>query len=105
MVTVEIIFGLLIVMIFLAIAGWAIMIFAVQVGCVDAATNVARQAARGDRDAVQQAKAEAPRGAVITLDERGDAVHVTVRVSSRPFDWFPAIDLSAGATAMKEPGE
>jgi hypothetical protein len=105
MVTLEIVFGLMIVLFFLSIAGWAIMLFAIQVGCVDAATNVARQAARGDEEAVERAKDRAPRDAVIKINDGGGQVNVTVRVTSRPLDWLPGFDLEADATAMKEPGE
>jgi hypothetical protein len=105
MVTLEIVFGLLIVLFFLSVAGWAIMLFAIQIGCVDTATNVARQAARGDEEAVERAKDRAPRDAVIKINDSSDQVTVTVRVTSRPLDRLPGLNLEADATAMKEPGE
>lgn len=105
MVTVELVFGLLIVSIMMAVFGWAIMLFGVQVGCIDTAKDVARQAARGDRNAVRTAEAEAPRGAAVKIDTTGQQVTVVVRVRSKPFDFVPAITLTADATALREPGQ
>ena len=105
MVTVELVFGLLIVSIMMAVFGWAIMLFGVQVGCIDTAQDVARQAARGDQDAVHEAESEAPNGAWTKITTTDQQVIVVVRVRSKPFDFVPAITLEAEATALREPGE
>lgn len=105
MVTVELVFGFLIVSIMLAVFGWGILLFGVQVGCIDTARNVARQAARGDQDAVAQAEAQAPHGARITIDTSSQQIAVDVTVRSKPFDFIPAIILRADAIALPEPGQ
>lgn len=104
MVTVELVCGVLIVMTMLAFLGWAVSLFGVQAMCIDAASDIARQAARGDDDAVRREKASAPTGARIELDDSGGDVSVVVRVRSQPFDFVPAVTLKATATAVKEPG-
>ena len=104
MVTIELVCGVLIVMTMLALFGWAMSLFGMQSMCIDAASGIARQAARGDDDAVQQEKDAAPDGAVIKIDESGDEVEVVVRLASKPFDFVPAVHLKATATAVKEPG-
>ncbi|MBO0813401.1 MAG: hypothetical protein J2P23_15350 [Microlunatus sp.] len=105
MVTVELVFSLLIISIMMAVFGWAILLFGVQIGCIDTARDIARQAARGDQQAVRAAEAEAPRGAAIKITSSHEEITVTVRVRSKPFDFIPAINLSAAATALREPGE
>jgi hypothetical protein len=105
MVTVELVFGFLIVSIMMAVFGWGILLFGVQVGCIDTAREVARQAARGDDDAVHTAESEAPQGAKVTVTSKGDQIGVEVTVRSKPFDFVPAITLTADATALREPGE
>lgn len=105
MVTVELVFGFLIISIMLAVFGWGILLFGVQVGCIDTARDVARQAARGDRDGVAKATAEAPHGARTRVWTTGQQISVEVTVRSKPFDFIPAITLTADATALREPGE
>lgn len=105
MVTVELVFGLLIISTMMAVFGWAIMLFGVEVGCIDTARDVARQAARGDSDAVRTAEAEAPHGAAVKISTTGQQITVVVRVRSKPFNFIPAITLTADATALREPGE
>lgn len=105
MVTVELVFGFLIVSIMLAVFGWGILLFGVQVGCIDTAKDVARQAARGDQDGVTKAEAQAPHGARVRVSTAGEQVSVEVTVRSKPFDFIPAITLRADATALREPGE
>jgi hypothetical protein len=105
MVTVELVFGMLIIAILMAVFGWGILLFGVQVGCIDTARDVARQAARGDQDAVRLAESQAPHGATTKIIRRGQQLTVQVRVRSKPFDFVPAITVTAEATAVREPGE
>jgi hypothetical protein len=104
MVTVELVFGILIVSVMVTVFGWAILLFGVQVSCIDSAAAIARQAARGDDQAVAAAKSRMPRGATVQVTRDAQQVHVTVRVDSRPLDFVPAVQLHAEATALKEPG-
>jgi type IV secretory pathway TrbD component len=105
MVTVELVFGLLIVSIMMAVFGWAIMLFGVEVGCIDTAKDIARQAARGDQEAVRTEESQSPHGAKIDIKDRGAEIMVVVKVHSKPFDFIPAVTLTAQATALREPGE
>ena len=104
MVTVELVFGMLIVAILMAVFGWGILLFGVQVGCIDTARDVARQAARGDHDGIRVAESRAPHGATTKIIASGDQITVQVRVRSKPFDFVPAIKLTAQTTALREPG-
>jgi hypothetical protein len=104
MVTVELVFGILIISVLISVFGWAILLFGVQVACIDSATVIARQAARGDDEAVTEAEGRVPRGATVQLARDAERVHVTVRVASRPLAFVPAVRLHAEAIALKEPG-
>lgn len=104
MVTVELVFGILIASLVAAVLAWAMLLVGVQIGCIDTAAAVARQAARGDQAAVAKARAAAPRGATVQLTGSTEEVHVTVRVVSHPLDFVPAVSLRADASAVKEPG-
>jgi len=105
MVTVELVFGFLIISIMLAVFGWGILLFGVRVGCIDTARDVARQAARGDQDGVTKAEAQAPQGARIKITTTSQEIAVEVTVRSKPFDFIPAITLTADARALREPGQ
>lgn len=105
MVAVEMAFGLSFVVIMMAAFAWVILLVGAQVQCIDAATEIARQAARGDQEAVDEARDQAPDAADITVDSRGAEVVVEVTVESQPAGWLPAVTLGADATAVLEPGE
>jgi hypothetical protein len=83
---------------------WGIYLVVTQLRCVDAAAAIARQAARGDTMAVDEAKAAAPSGATIVIDERPSLVTVAVRVKARPLGrWLVAVPLEARAQVIPEP--
>jgi hypothetical protein len=83
---------------------WGIYLVVTQLRCVDAAAAIARQAARGDTVGVGKAKAAAPSGATIVIDERPSLVTVTVRVKARPLGhWLVAVPLDARAQVIPEP--
>ncbi len=83
---------------------WGIYLVVTQLRCVDTAAAVARQAARGDTIAVAKAKAAAPSGATIAIDERPSLVTVTVLVRARPLDgWLVTVPLEARAQVVPEP--
>jgi hypothetical protein len=83
---------------------WGIYLILTQLRCVDAAAAIARQASRGDTIAVAEAKAAAPSGATIAIDERPSLVTVTVRVQARPLGhWLVAVPLQARAHVVPEP--
>jgi hypothetical protein len=83
---------------------WGIYLVVTQLRCVDAAAMIARQASRGDTIAIAKAKAAAPSGATIAIDERPSLITVTVRVSARPLGrWLVALPLEARAQMVPEP--
>lgn len=104
-VTVELVFGILIVIMVTALFGWAILLFGAQISAVSTAEDVARQAARGDKPGVAQARKHAPQNASIRMHTSGPDVRVTVDVDARPAGTAPTIPLHAVAVAQKEPGE
>lgn len=83
-VTVELVFGILIVIIVTALFGWAILLYGTQVAAVNTAESLARQAARGDQAAVAKAKRRAPHDARVSINEKGPNVRATVRIEARP---------------------
>ncbi|HEY9293948.1 MAG TPA: TadE family type IV pilus minor pilin [Microlunatus sp.] len=105
MVTVELVFGMMIVTMMLALFGWAVSLFGIQAMCIDSASDIARQAARGDRAAVDREKASAPKGSVIDIDTSDGEVRVVVKVRSKPLDLVPGVTLEGSASAAQEPGE
>jgi hypothetical protein len=105
MVTAEMAVTTLAAFVVLAMMCWAILVVVTQLRCVDAASAVARQVARADKAAVAKAKAGAPPGAMITIEQRPDLVTVVVRVKSRPLGrWLVAVPLEARAQVVPEPG-
>lgn len=83
-----------------------IWVLAAQFGCENAATEIARQEARGDRVAVAAARARLPHGARVSIDRAGGGAAVTVELEARPWgDQLPAVPVQARAVAAWEPGE
>ena len=83
---------------------WGIYLIVTQVRLGDTAAAVARQAARDDRAATAKAKAAAPPGSVVTVEQRSELVTVTVRVIARPLaKWLVAVPLTARAEVVPEP--
>ena len=105
MVTAELAVATLAALVLLAMLLWGIFLVVVELRCVDTATAVARQAARGDAKGVRTARAAAPPGATVTTSTRAGVVTVTVRVRARPFvEGLPAVPLTARARVAVEPG-
>lgn len=74
-----------------------------QLRCVDAATEAARLAARGDADGARRAAERLlPGGAEVAVDVRGD--DVVARVRAVPLgSALPGVRVGAEATASREP--
>ena len=84
---------------------WGIFLVVVELRCVDTASTVARQAARGDKAGVRMARAAAPAGASVSTSNRSGVVTVEVRVRARPLvEGLPSVPLGATAHVAKEPG-
>ena len=105
MVTAELAVATLAALALLGMMVWGIFLVVVELRCVDTATAVARQAARGDAKGVRMARAAAPVGATVNTSTRAGVVTVTVRVRARPFvEGLPGVPLTAQARVAKEPG-
>jgi len=104
MVTAELALGMVSAIFVLIFGCWAIVLGVLQLGCIDTAAETARQAARGDQQAVRSAEADAPRGATVTVKTVGDRVVVDVALFARPGGLrLPAVRLSAHAETLLEP--
>ncbi|MCW2777555.1 MAG: TadE family protein [Frankiales bacterium] len=108
MVTAEAAVVLPVLVLVLAVAVWVLACVTAQLRCVDAAREGARRAARGDLSSEVQAAARtaAPRGAGVTVQERGDEVVVVVSAQVAPFGGalrrLGAVDVEGRATALRE---
>lgn len=104
MVTAELAVGLLAVAVVISMAAGLAGVLQLQARCTDAASEIARQAARGDSAAVARASADLPAGAVVERADGDGVVVVTVRLPVRLAN-LPLIELSATARTIAEPGE
>ena len=83
---------------------WGIYLVILEVRCIDTASAVARQVARGDRSAAAHAKANAPQGARVEVQQRPDLVTVTVRLAAQPLGrGLVTVPLTAQAAVTPEP--
>ena len=106
MVTAELAVATLAAMAMLIMLCWGIYLVVMQLRCIDVATEVARQAARGDAAALRRAEQQAPTGAVVTVQRGRSMTSVQVWLSARPFAaWLVAVPLRAEAEVVPEPGE
>ncbi len=104
MVTAELAVTILAALALLTMMCWGIYLLVMQLRCVDTATAIARQAARGDSAAVATIKRAAPVGATVDIDTKPSLVTVTVRLSAKPLaDWLVAVPLRARAQVVPEP--
>lgn len=101
--TVEAAFAVGTLVVVLAVVLAAMGAVVLQLRCVDAATEAARLAARGDADGARRAAARLlPDGAEITLEVRGD--DVVARVRAAPLgSALPGLRVSAEVLAAREP--
>jgi hypothetical protein len=115
MVTAELAVATLAAGVMLIMLSWGIFLITVQLRCMDSASAVARQIARGDDAAAAAARGRAPEGAGFELSESSELVIVKVRVSVRPFAFrsgaapahrsgLRAVKLGAEARVVPEPG-
>lgn len=82
MVTVELAVGMLTACLMAGMLGWTVSLVALQARCSDAAGQIARQLARGDQEAAQQAEVHMPDGAALTVLESDAQVTVLVAVET-----------------------
>lgn len=103
MVTAELAIGILTTAIVLGIACWVVSLVVLQTHCADTASQVARQLARGDTKAADEARGRAPKGARTVVQHGAGTVRVAVDVDS---SWgrIGPVHLKGEATAHLEPG-
>lgn len=104
MVTIELAVGILTATVLTALLCWMVALVVMQAKCVDVATEVARQTARGDTEQVRAAKKLAPRDARVDVSAHQRDVTVVVSVASRFMGMGP-VTVSGSATAAWEPGQ
>jgi hypothetical protein len=115
MVTAELAVATLAAGAMLIMLSWGVFLISLQLRCIDSATEVARQTARGDQAAATAARARAPKGAVFEISKAPDLVTVTVRTWVRPFAFgsgttlshrarLGTVSLYAEARVVPEPG-
>jgi len=74
-----------------------------QVRCSDAATEIARQAARDDLGAVQQIKERLSETSMIQITRSGDDVVVAVSMDLKPWGpWLPSFQVHSTASVGYE---
>ncbi|MDR1266517.1 MAG: hypothetical protein LBK42_13415 [Propionibacteriaceae bacterium] len=105
LVTLEIAFGTIglaaLVYLLIGLFGIAVM----QVRCVDAASDLTRQAARGDVAAVLRITDDLPGVAVVTRSDAGDMVRVRLDITFRPWgSWLMPITVTAESETRREGG-
>jgi hypothetical protein len=88
---------------------WLVSVATAQVRVVDAARETARQAARGETDAVavRHGARVAPAGTAISVARTGDEVRVTAAAEVRGpgglFGFVPGLTVEARTVAVREP--
>lgn len=103
MVTFELAVGILAAAVLAGILAWTVSLVVVSARCVDSATAIARQLARGDTRAAGRAKDAAPRGSTVRIHRQEDRVVVVVSTRER-FGLVGPVSLTGQATAFWEPG-
>ena len=105
MVTVEVAFGAvgLAAVLYFLIGCCAIVI--VQLRCVDAAGEIARQAARNDQAAITRVVDGLPGDASVTRLDHDQSVRARVEIAFRPWgSWLFPVTVNAEAETRKEAG-
>jgi hypothetical protein len=104
MVTAELSVAILAALLLLVSLCWGISLVLMQMKLIDAASEMARQAARGDRAGVAEAQRQAPHRASIDIHV-GTLTSVTISFAADPLGrWLPAVVLSARSVVVTEPG-
>ncbi|GAA1426274.1 hypothetical protein GCM10009616_00400 [Microlunatus lacustris] len=105
MVTAELAVAILAALSLFLVLCWGILLVVQQLRIVDTAAAVARQEARGDRDAAAVVRAQAPGGASVEVRRRAGQVVVRVELTVQPLRGGRlAVPLAAEASVVEEPG-
>jgi hypothetical protein len=104
MVTAELAVAILAALTLMIMLCWSISLVVLQMRCLDLATEVARQEARHDAQAVRRVEQDAPEGAQIEVERNRSRVVVTVRLLARPLAaGLGSVPLQARAEVVPEP--
>lgn len=103
MVTIELAVGILVIIVVTASMVSMAMLGVAQASCAESASQLARQTARADEAAVEDAKERAPKGAEMTIVRGEDGVEATVSLDVVVLGLGP-IKVTGEAWAAYEPG-
>ena len=104
MVTAELSVAILAALVLLVTLCWGVYLVLMQMHLIDVASEMARQAARGDRAGLNEARGQLPPRATVEV-EVGKVTAVTIRLREDPLgDGLPGVALSARAVVVTEPG-
>jgi len=104
MVTAELAFASIGAALACVLLAWVLALVGLLLRCQATVVEVARQEARGDRDAVARVLAERPRGARVSISHDGGRVRVHLELAARPWaEWLPTVPLSASSAVDQEP--
>ena len=105
MVTAELALGVGSLVILVGLLVGVFSAIGLQLGCQSAATEIARQEARGDTSAVQSATSRLPHGSTVGIRKSRGGVSAEVRATARPWgSRLPGVPVTAKATMLWEPG-
>jgi hypothetical protein len=104
MVTAELAFASIGAALACVLLAWVLALVGLLLRCQATAVEVARQEARGDREAVARVLAERPAGARVAISHDAGRIRVRVELAARPWaEWLPAVPLSARSAVEQEP--
>ena len=104
-VTVETAFAALGLGVALVLCAGILALGLAQIRCVDGASEIARQAARGDLAAIAEIESRLPQPHEVHIEQEGTQIRVSVWIQMQPWgQWLPPIPLHAQATAVSERG-
>lgn len=102
-VTVEMAFAALGLGLVISLCAGGLGLGLAQIQCHDAASEIARQAARDDLAAVKEVSERLPDSSHVDIRRDGGNVVVTVTISVRPWgSWLPAIQVRSEASVARE---
>lgn len=105
MVTAELGMASLLLAVAVVVVAWLVAVLGLVFRCQATAWEVARQEARGDRVAAQQARVGAPVGSRVGVSRAAGQVRVVVELAAQPWaDWLPVVPVTAQAVSRLEPG-
>lgn len=104
MVTVELALGMVTVVLLTACLVSLALLGVAQSACAESSAQLARQSARGDEEALAEARKRAPEGSLIDVRREQGGVEASVRLSVRVLG-LGDVEVGARAWAAYEPGQ